>query len=31
MSTTILPNQNTEWGYWGTISRIENDPTADPA
>jgi len=31
MTTTILPTQNTEWGFWGTISRIENDPTADPA
>ena len=20
-----------EWGYWGTIGRIENDPAADPA
>ena len=31
MTTTILPTQNTEWGFWGTISRIENDPAADPA
>jgi hypothetical protein len=31
MNATILPTQNTEWGFWGTISRIENDPAADPA
>ena len=31
MTTTTLPTQNTEWGYWGTISRIENYPAADPA
>jgi hypothetical protein len=31
MTTTILPSQNTEWGYWGTVARIENDPAADPA
>ena len=31
MTTTILPTQNTEWGFWGTISRIENDPAADSA
>ena len=31
MTTTILPTQNTEWGFWGTIGRIENDPAADPA
>jgi hypothetical protein len=29
--TTILPSRNTEWGYWGTIGRIENDLAADPA
>ena len=31
MTTTILPTRNTEWGFWGTIGRIENDPAADPA
>ena len=31
MTTTILPSQNTECGFWGTISRIETDPAADPA
>jgi hypothetical protein len=31
MTTTILPTRNTEWGYWGTIASIENDPAADPA
>jgi hypothetical protein len=31
MTTTTLPTRNTDWGYWGTISRIENDPAADPA
>ena len=31
MTTTILPTRNTEWGFWGTISHIGNDPTADPA
>ena len=31
MTTTILPSQNTEWGFWGTIARIKNDPAADPA
>ena len=30
MTTTILPSANLDWGYWGTISRIENDPAADP-
>ncbi len=29
MTTTILPTQNTEWGFFGTIGRIENDPAAD--
>ena len=31
MTTTILPSGNPDWGYWGTLSRIENDPAADPA
>ena len=31
MTTTILPTRNTDWGFWGTIARIENDPAADPA
>ena len=31
MTTTILPTRNAAWGFWGTISRIENDPAADPA
>ena len=30
MTTTILPTRNTEWGYFGTISRIETSPAADP-
>ena len=29
MTTTILPTQNAEWGFFGTIGRIENDPAAD--
>ncbi len=31
MTTTSLPTQNTEWGFWGAIGRIENDPAADAA
>jgi hypothetical protein len=31
MTTTILPTRNEPWGFWGTISRIENDPAADRA
>jgi hypothetical protein len=31
MTTTILPTRNEAWGFWGTISRIENDPAAEPA
>jgi hypothetical protein len=31
MTTTILPSQNTEWGFWGTLGRIENDLAADAA
>ncbi|MBP7242408.1 hypothetical protein [Amaricoccus sp.] len=31
MTTTILASRNLEWGYWGTLARIENDPAADPA
>jgi hypothetical protein len=31
MTTTILPTRNEAWGFWGTITRIENDPAADPA
>ena len=31
MTTTILPSANLEWGFWGTLSSIENDPAADPA
>jgi hypothetical protein len=31
MTMTILPTRNEEWGFWGTISRIENDAAADPA
>ncbi len=26
MTTTILPATNTEWGFWGAIARIENNP-----
>ena len=29
MTTTILPTRNAEWGFWGTIDRIENDLAAD--
>lgn len=29
MTTTILPTRNTEWGFWGTIDRIDNDLAAD--
>lgn len=31
MTTTTLPTQNTEWGLFGTIGRIETDPAADAA
>ncbi len=31
MTTTILPATNTEWGFWGAIARIENNPAADAA
>ena len=31
MTTTILPSANLDWGYWGTISRIDHDLAADPA
>ncbi len=31
MTTTTLPTQNPEWGFFGTIGRIENDPASDPA
>jgi hypothetical protein len=31
MTTTMLATCNTDWGFWGTIARIENDPAADPA
>jgi hypothetical protein len=31
MTTTTLPIQNTEWGFWGTVAKIENDPAADAA
>ena len=30
MTTTILPTRNTDWGFWGTIARIETIPAADP-
>jgi hypothetical protein len=29
MITTILPTRNTEWGFFGTIDRIEHDLAAD--
>ena len=29
MTTTILPTRNTEWGFFGTIDRIEHDLAAD--
>ena len=31
MTTTILPTRNEAWGFWGTVSRIENDPAIDVA
>ena len=30
MTTTILPTRNTDWGFFGTIARIETSPAADP-
>ena len=30
MTTTILPTRNTEWGYFGTIARIETSPAIEP-
>ena len=30
MTKTILPTRNTDWGFLGTISRIEASPAADP-
>jgi hypothetical protein len=30
MTTTILRTRNTEWGYFGTIARIETSPAVDP-
>ena len=30
MTTTILPTRNTDWGYFGTIARIETSPAAEP-
>lgn len=29
MTTTILPTRNTEWGFYGTIDRIDDDLAAD--
>ena len=29
MTTTILPTRNTEWGFYGTIDRINDDLAAD--
>jgi hypothetical protein len=31
MTTTILPTRNTEWGFFGTIARIETSPATEPA
>ena len=31
MTTTIQPTRNTDWGYFGTIARIETSPAVDPA
>ena len=31
MTTTILPTRNDDWGFLGTIARIETGPAADPA
>ena len=30
MTTTILPTRNTDWGFFGTIARIETSPAAEP-
>ena len=30
MTTTILPTPNTEWGFFGTIARIEASPAVEP-
>ena len=30
MTTTILPTRNTEWGFFGTIARIETGPATEP-
>ena len=30
MTTTILPTRNTDWGFFGTIARIETSPATDP-
>lgn len=29
MTTTILPTRNTDWGYFGTIARIETSPAVE--
>ena len=29
MTATILPTRNTEWGFWGSIDRIDDDLAAD--
>ena len=31
MSTTTLPTRNTDWGFFGTIGRIGNDPAVEMA
>ena len=30
MTNAILPTRNTEWGYFGTIARIETSRAVDP-
>jgi hypothetical protein len=30
-SPAILPSRNTEWGYWGTISRVERNSSVEVA
>jgi hypothetical protein len=31
LTDTILPTRNTDWGYWGTLSRSEAAPGIDAA
>jgi hypothetical protein len=31
MTPTMLPTPNTDWGFWGTISRVRCEPSVQPA